>query len=98
MGEHSHRKAAKKRFLWRRKARDLLMFRHQQAREREQERVEGLEEERAPKRKPGSTIENAEIWSAKTQEIRDKLTGKKRMAEDRWNRFAGTGDAGGKGL
>ena len=42
---------------------------------------------------------NAEpAWSAKMQEIRDRTTGKKRMAEDRWNRFAGTESGGGRGL
>ncbi len=37
------------------------------------------------------------VWSAKTQEIRNRLTGKKTMAKDRWNRFAGTSGGGGKG-
>ncbi len=37
------------------------------------------------------------VWSAKLQEIRDKNTGRKRAARDRWNRFAGTGDSGGMG-
>lgn len=37
------------------------------------------------------------VWSAKTQEIRDRLTGKKRHARERWNRFAGTSGGGGMG-
>jgi hypothetical protein len=37
-------------------------------------------------------------WSARMQEIRDRNTGKKRMANDRWNRFAGTESGGGRGL
>ncbi len=37
------------------------------------------------------------VWSAKTQDIRNRLTGKKRQARDRWNRFAGTAAAGGMG-
>jgi hypothetical protein len=41
--------------------------------------------------------ENKEIWSAKTQKIKNKLTGKKRKAKDRWNRFSGTAGGGGKG-
>lgn len=37
------------------------------------------------------------VWSAKMQSIRNRLTDRKRMAEDRWNRFAGTSGGGGMG-
>ena len=37
-------------------------------------------------------------WSARMQQIRDKNTGKSRMATERWNRFAGTESGGGRGL
>lgn len=38
------------------------------------------------------------VWSARLQEIRNRVDGKKRMADERWNRFAGTDDGGGRGL
>ncbi len=38
------------------------------------------------------------VWSARLQEIRNKNTGRKRMASERWNRFAGTSGGGGRGL
>jgi hypothetical protein len=38
------------------------------------------------------------VWSARLQEIRDRNTGAKRMATERWNRFAGTEESGGRGL
>ncbi len=38
-----------------------------------------------------------EIWSAKVQQVRNRLTDKKRNATDKWNRFAGTEDAGAMG-
>lgn len=47
--------------------------------------------------RPGNEVDDV-VFSAKMQDIRNKLTGKKRMAKDRWNRFAGTAAAGGKGL
>jgi hypothetical protein len=47
--------------------------------------------------KPGNIVEEP-VWSAKTQEIKNRLTGKKRAARDRWNRFAGTSGGGGRGL
>jgi type IV secretory pathway TrbL component len=37
-------------------------------------------------------------WSARMQEIRNKNTGRARMASERWNRFAGTEEGGGRGL
>ena len=36
-------------------------------------------------------------WSARMQEVRNRIDGKKRMANDRWNRFAGTDGAGAMG-
>ncbi len=44
-----------------------------------------------------SSDPGTEVWSAKTQEIRNRLTNKKRKANDRWNRFAGTAGGGGMG-
>ncbi len=38
------------------------------------------------------------VWSAKVGEVRNRLTGKKRASQERWNRFAGTEDGGGRGL
>lgn len=38
------------------------------------------------------------VWSAKLQMIRDKNTGRERMAKERWNRFAGTEGGGARGL
>lgn len=35
---------------------------------------------------------------AKAAQFRNMVTGKKRASRERWNRFAGTGDSGGRGL
>jgi hypothetical protein len=53
----------------------------------------------ATKPKPEVTHDDAgnPIWSAKMQEVKNRITGKKRMAKDRWNRFAGTSSAGAMG-
>lgn len=61
----------------------------------DEERVEALDEARKPKR---SEKKDEELWSAKTTQIRNRLTDKKRTSKERWNRFAGTSDAGGRGL
>ena len=76
----------------------------QHARERvlEQEREEELKDglarssrnaKKAKDNKPGNVV-----WSAKLQMVRDKNTGRQQMAKERWNRFAGTAEAGGRGL
>jgi hypothetical protein len=38
-----------------------------------------------------------EIWSQKLVSIRNRLDNSKRKADERWNRFAATGDSGGRG-
>ena len=37
------------------------------------------------------------IWSAQLTSIRNRLDNSRRLADDRWNRFAGTEDGGGRG-
>jgi hypothetical protein len=53
--------------------------------------------ESAPSGMPSGTPDTI-VWSAKHQMIRNRLTNKKRMAKERWNRFAGTAAAGARGL
>ena len=62
------------------------------AAEQEQKRREAATPEAEPSRE-GDDV----VWTAKTQEIRNKLNNKKRMAKDRWNRYSGTSDGGGRG-
>ena len=37
------------------------------------------------------------VWSERVGTIRNRVNGKKRNALDKWNRFAGTSDGGGRG-
>ena len=91
-------KKLKKKLLLARNRRNQLIFQHAEQHEREREkqreeedaRLEALQD--AQGETPGSLV-----WSAKTQKIRNRLSGKKRMARDRWNRFAGTSGAGAMG-
>lgn len=71
---------------------------HERNRELDREREEELAASAlASSRKAEGKPENT-VWSAKMQEMRDKNTGRKRMATERWNRFAGTESGGGRGL
>lgn len=83
-----------------RNKRDLQLQKHVRHVREQRERLREQEEER---RQAAAKLADAErgddpVWSAKTQEIRNRLTDKKRDARERWNRFAGTGDEGGRGL
>ncbi len=72
---------------------------HARGRDLEKEREEEVKAAGlASSRNAASSKVQGPAWSAKMQEIRDKNTGRKRMATERWNRFAGTEESGGRGL
>lgn len=54
-------------------------------------------EEEARKVKPTETSDDMP-WGDKVATIKNRLTGKKRVSRERWNRFAGTEGGGGRGL
>ena len=61
----------------------------------EEERVKDLDDAAKPKAQARSSDE---AWGDKVATIRNRLTGQKRASKERWNRFAGTGGEGGRGL
>ena len=61
----------------------------------DEERVRDLDEAKKPR--PGEKSDSP-VWSAKVATIRNRLDGKRRASKERWNRFAGTSDGGGRGL
>lgn len=72
----------------------MLMLRSLQ-----QDTARHAEEQRALAEPPPSAPKQEEVvWSARTQEIRNRLTDRKHMAKSRWNDFAGTGGGRGRGL
>lgn len=99
---HKHDKKIKKlqQFLQNRRNQLVAQLNESMARGRdlERERDEGVRESLAAASRRGSQKPGNTVWSAKYQEIMDRNTGRKRMATERWNRFAGTEDGGGRGL
>lgn len=94
------KKSLKHLLALKRSKKDWQLFRHVQ---RVQEKSEALREKDQEVIKSfggdGSARHSgSDEWHGKTQEVRNRLTGKKRDAKERWNRFAGTGDEGGRGL
>ncbi len=71
---------------------------HQDARDAALEEQQALlEQQKEASRAAAVQGEGAEPWTARTEMIRNRLTNKRRKSTDRWNRFAGTGGAGGRG-
>lgn len=75
------------------------IFQHARDHKAEHERIQEEEQERlnANDNTPPRKDDNEEVWSAKTQEIRNRLSNKKRRANERWNRFSGTSGGGSRG-
>lgn len=70
-----------------------LLFEIMRMRRADAARIRENENRMKPKRDDGKEAE----WTDKVSKVRNRLTGKKRDAKDRWNRFAGTSDAGARG-
>jgi hypothetical protein len=69
------------------------------SRDLEKEREEEVREALTSASRRGAAKKGEEpAWSARMQMVRDKNTGRREMASERWNRFAGTAAAGGRGL
>ncbi len=103
MSHHHHDKKHKKLLQFLRNRHALRINQqaevHERNRELDREREEEMREAAlASSRKAEKTDgQGKPVWSAKMQEIRNKNTGRKQMAADRWNRFAGTEGGGGRG-
>jgi hypothetical protein len=53
--------------------------------------------ERAMRNTSKTTKKEPKLWSEQLSSIRNRLDNSKRLADDRFNRFAGTEDGGGRG-
>ncbi len=104
MSEHSDKKKLKKAQHMARNLRNQHINQqaeaHELGRVLEKEREEELREAALASARAAERTSSGEktVWSAKLQMIRDKNTGRKTMAKERWNRFAGTESGGGRGL
>jgi hypothetical protein len=105
MSDHPSAKEAKKAkkhalLLKNRKHQIIAQHAEQHGRERdlEREREEEMREAASRASARGAAEKKGEpTWSARMQQVRNKIDGSKRMADDRWNRFAGTESGGGMG-
>ena len=73
----------------------MMLFQMMRQRQAEDARVKALAKSQKPAKEAASP--NGE-WTDKVAKVRNRLTGKQRESKERWNRFAGTSDGGGRGL
>ncbi len=94
MGRFTESKKARKKAQIKKNRFQEEIFQALRLRRAEEERVKELEKGLKPK----PAVKSPEAWEDKVAVIRNRLTGKKRTSKERWNRFAGTGGEGGRGL
>lgn len=90
----SHKLHEKKKKLREKNRRDWIIFQHAEL------ALKKTTEDHKPRhdKKPGKQASaETKPWSAKLSTIRNRLDNSRRESEDRWNRFAGTTDGGGRG-
>lgn len=92
MAHHEDKKDKKKEVRERNK-RNWIIFQHA---ELHREQVDIAAPDTPLKASKGSK-KNQKIWSEQLVSIRNRLDKSKRVADERWNRFAATGDSGGRG-
>ncbi len=76
----------------------LAQIAQEEDKKRDEESLEQSLRQRTLARRSGDKSAKEPIWSAKLHKIRNKNDGSRRDAKERWNRFAGTSDGGGRGL
>ena len=93
-------KKQKKKEILKRNKRTQIILQHMRQHAAEEDLIRDQDErkkdEKALRDKKDKKDEEV-AWSAKLQMVRNRLTGDKHMAQERWNRFAGTEDAGARG-
>lgn len=104
MTDHKHDKKLKKKLQQLKNRKQFIINQNLAAQEENREIARDREEEMreaaresSRKQEISRDADGNPVWSAKMQSIRNRVDGKKRMAEGRWNRFAGTSGAGAMG-
>ena len=88
--EHFESKKARKEAQNKKNRKHQQIFQFLRLRRQEEARVKDLDEKQAPR----SPSEPEHEVNDKVAQIRNRLTGQKRVSKERWNRFAGTSSAG----
>ena len=90
-------KKEKKKALLKKNRRLYEIFNVMRLQRDEAERVHEMDEARPAPKKTDTRSDKDELGD-KVASIRNRLTNQRRVSRERWNRFAATGDSGGRGL
>ena len=91
---HHNDKEDKKKKIRERNKRNWMIFQHA---ELHREQVDIGTPEIQGKLADKTVKKDEKLWSAQLTSIRNRLDNSRRLADDRWNRFAGTEGGGGRG-
>jgi hypothetical protein len=91
-------KKEKKKLLLKKNRMHETMFQLMRLRRAESARIRDMDEKRALRLKKATKKPKKKKFTDKVAKVRNRLTGRKRESRERWNRFAGTGSGGGRGL
>jgi hypothetical protein len=94
-------KLTKKQLTRLRNKRNQMIFQHARIHQAEHDRIMADELEArlggGEERTREQREQEDEVWSAKTQMIRNRINGRRTKAKERWSRFAATSDSGSRG-
>ena len=91
---------AKKKAILKRNKHDFVVRKMIEDKQRENERAEEDEKKKQDSLEASYSVPGVIDGEAaeKVTQFKNRVTGKKRASRERWNRFAGTSGAGGRGL
>ncbi len=93
---HDDKKKGKKALQLKKNRQQFEIFNIFRQRREEAERLRHKEEE--VRAGISAEVSGETAWGDKVAVVRNRLTDKKRVSRERWNRFAGTEGGGGRGL
>lgn len=99
-GSHHHHhltKEEKKKKQREKNRKDWIFFRQAEELRENVDIKAPTREDKPAERAPAKSEDKEKLWSSKLSSIRNRLDNSKRVSDDRWNRFAGTSDGGGRG-
>jgi Zn-dependent peptidase ImmA (M78 family) len=77
---------------------NLMLARRSQSKiDKDQKELAEKEKKKKRSKEEEKRMDKKETWSVQVSSIRNLLNNKRRTSDDRWNRFAGTEDGGGRG-
>lgn len=88
---------SKKAFIRKRNKKQFIIQTQLDALKREQDRQQDMQAQMSTSAEV-TTVQGDAPWMSSVAQYRSRIDDKRRLSKERWNRFAGTGESGGRGL